>query len=257
MTDPPIDHTQAREQARRSRHARRQTTRTCPRPHRGRAFLPSRHSPTPEDGRGPTWSKAQTWLRVRVLARVAPLLVTRPTPRLARHPIPHPPASSTELHPPFRPLRRRSILRRHLAHPSPQLRRSALLVSLPANECRRNHPPSPSRPATSCSSTWRRCLPRRILTTEIGTYSKWDYRVGAKTTTCQRCHDRFTDRHRTHQRPGAKRSRNVTRRHTHTSLHGPTGGVPSDKARSDMPRAEQCEGGRGKGGERVPSALLA
>eukprot|EP00962_Isochrysis_galbana_P000532 scaffold153_cov105-Isochrysis_galbana.AAC.8 len=46
---------------------------------------------------------------------------------------------------------------------------------------------------------------------------KWDYRVGAHTTTCQRCHDRFTDRHRTHQRPGAKRSRNVTRRHTHTS----------------------------------------
>eukprot|EP00962_Isochrysis_galbana_P055040 scaffold26721_cov84-Isochrysis_galbana.AAC.3 len=59
--------------------------------------------PIPEDGRRPTKtrSKVQTWLRVPVLARVAPLLDTRPTPRLARHPTPHPPASSPEHQPPF------------------------------------------------------------------------------------------------------------------------------------------------------------
>eukprot|EP00962_Isochrysis_galbana_P008676 scaffold2419_cov114-Isochrysis_galbana.AAC.13 len=49
------------------------------------------------------------------------------------------------------------------------------------------------------------------------------------------CHDRFTDRHRTHQSTkGRERSApGMSHADTHTPLHGPTGGVPSDKALSD------------------------
>eukprot|EP00962_Isochrysis_galbana_P027657 scaffold8697_cov113-Isochrysis_galbana.AAC.3 len=74
MTDPPTDDTEARDgsptlapgptDAGSHTHLATATPEAC---------LPTRHSPTPEDGRGPTWSKVQTWLRVGVLARVLAL----------------------------------------------------------------------------------------------------------------------------------------------------------------------------------------
>eukprot|EP00962_Isochrysis_galbana_P057075 scaffold29290_cov153-Isochrysis_galbana.AAC.2 len=104
MTDPLTTdrhHSHQRPGAKRSRNVTRRHTHTHL--HGPTGGVPSDKALSDTRGRSWTdlWSKVQTWLRVRVLVRVAPLQGTRPSPRLARHPTPHPPASSAEYHPPI------------------------------------------------------------------------------------------------------------------------------------------------------------
>eukprot|EP00962_Isochrysis_galbana_P040123 scaffold14515_cov117-Isochrysis_galbana.AAC.1 len=108
MTDSPIDDTEAREQdAPGTTDAKRRAP-----VHGHTGDVPSDKALS--DTRGRSWTDLVQSPDVAAGASSCKggslAVVTRPTPRLALHPIPHPPASSAELHPPFRPLRRRSIL---------------------------------------------------------------------------------------------------------------------------------------------------
>eukprot|EP00962_Isochrysis_galbana_P052483 scaffold23877_cov145-Isochrysis_galbana.AAC.4 len=149
MTDPPIDDTQAREQDAPGTHdAKRRApvhghTGDLPSDKalsdtRGRSWTDLVQSP---DRRGCGCEFLQGWL---------------PCWLLALHHVWHAIRSRTR-----QPHRRSSTRLFALSaagafsggiwpirHPSPQLRRSTLLVSSLANECRRNHPPSPPRLAT-------------------------------------------------------------------------------------------------------------